>query len=72
MERLNKGHLHPNIYIIRNIYISARDKTNDFETKCILQAFCDFYHVKVAPSKQMGFPGDFEVINLKIQELVKI
>ncbi len=28
--------------------------------------------MKVGPSKQMGFPGDFEVINLKNQELVKM
>ncbi len=28
--------------------------------------------MKVAPSKRRGFPGDFEVINLKNQELVKM
>jgi hypothetical protein len=28
--------------------------------------------VKVALSKERGFPGDFEVINFKNQELVKM
>jgi hypothetical protein len=28
--------------------------------------------VKVAPPKRRGFPADFEVINLKNQELVKM